>query len=123
MADENVVVDPVQYDPTPEPTPDPPVVNPLLVMLKTDLGISTTVYDTRLGQYLDSAKAAIEREGYTFPSSLSVDEMQAIVMHAAEMWQSRGDNLGTPRDTMSRKLRYRLNNMIFQQKIGEESND
>lgn len=119
MADENVVVDPVQDDPTPEP----PVVNPLLVMLKTDLGISTTVYDTRLGQYLDSAKAAIEREGYTFPSSLSVDEMHTIVMHAAEQWQSRGDNLGTPRDTMSRKLRYRLNSMIFQQKIGEESND
>lgn len=123
MADENVVVDPVQDDPTPEPTPDPPVVNPLLVMLKTDLGISTTLYDTRLGQYLDSAKAAIEREGYTFPSSLSVDEMQTIVMHAAEQWQSRGDNLGTPRDTMSRKLRYHLNSMIFQQKIGEESND
>ena len=123
MADENVVVDPVQDDPTPEPTPDPPVINPMLVMLKTDLGISTTVYDTRLGQYLDSAKAEIEREGYTFPSTLTVDDMQMLVMYAAEMWQSRGSNLGTPGDSMSRKLRYRLNNMIFQQKIGEESND
>lgn len=123
MADENVVVDPVQDDPTPTPTPDPPVVNPMLVMLKTDLAISTTAYDARLEQYLTSAKAEIEREGYTFPSTLTVDDMQAIVMCASEMWLSRGSNLGNPGESMSRKLRYRLNNMIFQQKMREGNND
>ena len=95
----------------------------LITMIKVDLGISTTAYDARLGQYLDSAKAEIEREGYTFPSTLTVDDMQAIVMFASEMWLSRGSNLGNPGESMSRKLRYRLNNMIFQQKMREGNND
>ena len=34
----------------------------LKTMLKTDLGISSTAYDERLGQYITSAKAEIERE-------------------------------------------------------------
>ena len=95
----------------------------LITMLKVDLGISTTVYDERLGQYLDSAKAEIEREGYTFPSTLTADDMQLIVMYASEMWLSRASGLGTPGESMSRKLRYRLNNIIFQQKMREVEHD
>ena len=95
----------------------------LITRMKVDLSISTTAYDERLGQYLDSAKAEIEREGYTFPSTLTVDDMEAIVMYAEEMWLSRASGLGTPGESMSRKLRYRLNNMIFHQKMREGSND
>lgn len=38
-----------------------------LTMLKIDLGISATVYDKRLSQYLQTARKRIEREGVTFP--------------------------------------------------------
>lgn len=118
MADENVVVDPVQDDPTPEPTPDPPVVDPMLVMLKTDLAISSTAYDERLGQYLASAKAEIIREGYTFPETLTVADMQMIVRYAAWRWGQRKDALGNP-GAMPRDIRWALNNAIFSQKAGE----
>ena len=37
----------------------------LLAMLKVDLGISTTAYDTRLTQYINSAKEMIGTEGVT----------------------------------------------------------
>ena len=38
----------------------------MLTMLKTDLGIlTTTAYDTRLGQLLTAAKTAIIKEGAT----------------------------------------------------------
>ena len=123
MADENVVVDPVHDDPTPEPTPDPPVVDPMLVMLKTDLAISSTAYDERLGQYLASAKAQIIREGYTFPETLSVDDMQMIVRYAAYKWRNRDDRIGNPGTTMPRDLRWMINNAIFSQKMGGDTGD
>lgn len=123
MADENVVVDPVIDDPTPEPTPDPPVVDPMLVMLKTDLSMSTTAYDERLGQYLASAKAQIIREGYTFPETLSVDDMQMIVRYAAYKWRSREDKIWNPGSEMPRDIRWMLNNAIFSQKMGGGGSD
>lgn len=83
----------------------------MITMLKVDLGISTTVYDERLGQYLDSAKAEITREGYTFPETLTVDEMQAVVTYAAWQWRRRDTMEGMPR-----MLRWMLNNMILGQK-------
>lgn len=89
----------------------------LVTMLKIDLGISTTVYDERLGQYLDSAKAEIEREGITFPSTLTVDDMQLIVLYAAWMWRKR-DGSST---SMPRMLRYMLNNKVVSQKMTEEN--
>ena len=86
----------------------------MITMLKVDLGISTTVYDERLGQYLDSAKAEITREGYAFPETLTVDDMQLIVMYAAWMWRRR-DNM----DAMPRMLRWAINNRLFQQHIDQ----
>ena len=88
----------------------------LKTMLKTDLGISSTAYDERLGQYITSAKAEIEREGVTFPETLPVDDMQLIVMYAAWMWRRRDDMSGMPR-----MIRYALNNRIFSQKMKEET--
>ena len=38
-------------------------VTAVLTMVKTDLGIKATAYDTRLTQYVNSAKKAIVREG------------------------------------------------------------
>lgn len=84
----------------------------LLEMLKVDLGITTTAYDERLGQYLSSAQAQIEREGITLTDS--VDDMQIIVMYAAWMWRRRDGMEGMPR-----MLRYALNNRLFSQKMQE----
>ena len=42
-----------------------------LLLLKTDLGIMTTLYDARLLQYLEAAKQEIAREGYTLFNNTS----------------------------------------------------
>lgn len=97
-------------------TPTPEEI--MLGMLKVDLGISSTAYDSRLGQYLTSAKAEIVREGYTFPETLSVDDMQLIVMYATWMWKKRETGEGMPR-----MLRYLLNQRVFSQKMGGDSSD
>lgn len=93
----------------------------LITMLKVDLGISTTAYDERLGQYLDSAQAEIIREGYTFPEILTVDDMQIIVEYAAWAWRRRDGELGKygSGQTMPRHLRWTLNKAIFSQKASE----
>lgn len=88
----------------------------LLTMLKTDLGISqtTTAYDARLGQYLESAKQAIIREGATTISTTEPADMQLLVMYAAWLFRRR-DSM----DGMPRMLRMALNNRVFAQKAGE----
>ena len=83
----------------------------LLQMLKIDLGITTTAYDSRLQQYLDSAKAEIEREGATLNTTV-LSDAQLIVMYAAWMWRRRDTMEGMPR-----MLRYALNNRIFAEKV------
>lgn len=104
-------------------TPTPAEV--MLGMIKIDLGISTTVYDTRLGQYLTSAQAEITREGVTFLETLTLDDMQLIVMYAAWMWRRRDGEAGRygSGTSMPRMLRFMLNNRIFSQKMGGGSDD
>ena len=97
-------------------TPTPEEI--MLGMLKVDLGISSTAYDSRLGQYLTSAKAEIVREGVSFPTTLGVDDMQLIVMYATWMWKKRETGEGMPR-----MLRYLLNQRVFSQKMGGDSGD
>ena len=82
-----------------------------LTMLKTDLGISATSYDTRLGQYIKSAEASITREGVTLDDE-AIDDAQLVVMYAAWMWTKRESGEGMPR-----MLRYKLNNRIFSEKM------
>jgi hypothetical protein len=82
-------------------------------MLKVDLGITSTVYDLRLTQYLTSAQAEITREGAVLNLE-QVDDMQLVVMYAAWMWRRR-DGM----DGMPRMLRYALNNKIFAKKMKE----
>lgn len=96
----------------------------MLTMLKIDLGISTNSYDERLGQYITTAKAEISREGIVFPETLTVDDMQVIVMYSAWMWRRRDGEAGRygSGTSMPRMIRYMLNNKLFAQKMGD-SND
>lgn len=98
------------------PTPS----NTMLSMIKTDLRLSTDAYDARLGQFLESAKAEITREGYTFPETLTVEEMQTVCLKAEIAWKSARGEITTD---MQRMLRYKLNNLIFSQKMGGDSSD
>lgn len=83
----------------------------LLTALKIDLGITATVYDTRLTAYLEAAQAQMTREGITLRSS--VDDDTLTIMYAAWMWRRRDSGEGMPR-----MLRYAINNRLFAQKAG-----
>lgn len=86
----------------------------MLQMLKTDLGITASAYDERLGQYLDAAQKRIEEEGVTLDTN-DIGDMQIVVMYAAWMWRRRDTMEGMPR-----MLRYALNNRVFAEKMKEE---
>jgi len=86
----------------------------MLQMLKTDLGITASAYDERLGQYLDAAQKRIAEEGVTLDTN-DIGDMQIIVMYAAWMWRRRDTMEGMPR-----MLRYALNNRVFAEKMKEE---
>ena len=85
----------------------------LLTALKIDLGITATVYDTRLTAYLEAAQAQMTREGITLQSSVADDTL--TIMYAAWMWRRRDSGEGMPR-----MLRYALNNRLFAQKAGAD---
>ena len=85
----------------------------MLTMIKTDLGITTTAYDTRLTQLLISAIQAIIAAGASTLSDSDPLDMQLIVMYAAWLWRRR-DSM----DGMPRSLRYQLNRRIFAEKAG-----
>lgn len=85
----------------------------MLNALKTDLGITTTAYDDRLGQYLQAARAAIEIEGINLTESFSDGNL--VVMYAAHLWRKRDTQEGMPR-----MLRWMMNNRLFSQKLQEE---
>lgn len=84
----------------------------LLSMLKIDLGIMTDAFDSRLTQYLDSALAAIQREGATIDIK-DTGDAQLVVMYAAWTWRRRDTGEGMPR-----MLRYALNNRVLSEKMG-----
>lgn len=85
----------------------------MLTALKIDLGITTTAYDQRLGQYLTSAQTAIETEGITLTSS--VPDCDLVIRYAAWLWRKRATGEGIPRN-----LRWALNNRLFAEKISGE---
>ena len=87
----------------------------MLAMLKVDLGITTTAYNGRLENYLQSADTQIKREGITLDLD-NIDDCQLAVMYAAWMWRKRdGVDSGMPR-----MLRYQLNNRLFAEKVGSD---
>lgn len=83
----------------------------MLEMLKVDLGISTDVYDSRLSQYLTSAKDYIEREGITLDDSV-ISDGNLVIMYASWLWKKRDTGEGMPR-----MLRWNLNNRLFNEKV------
>lgn len=85
----------------------------MLMMLKTDLGITTQAYDGRLGQYLSSAQKEIEREGVKLLPSTSVDDANLVIQYAAWMWRKRDSGEGMPR-----MLRWAINNRLFEVQNG-----
>lgn len=85
----------------------------MLTALKVDLGITTTAYDDRLGQYLEAAREAITIEGINLTDSISDGNL--VVMYAAHLWRKRDKQEGMPR-----MLRWMMNNRLFSQKLGEE---
>lgn len=83
----------------------------LLAMLKVDLYIKTTAYDTRLTQYINSAMEMIGTEGVTL-NITDLEDAQLVVMYAGWLWKRRDNGEGMPR-----MLRYTLNNRIFSEKM------
>lgn len=81
----------------------------LLIALKVDLGITTSAYDERLSQYIESAQREIAREGVT----IGDDDGQLVIMYAAWTWRRRDSGEGMPR-----MLRYALNNRVLSEKMG-----
>lgn len=81
----------------------------MLVALKVDLGITTTAYDERLTQILNSAKKYIEAEGITLEDT--IEDGNLVVMYASWLWQKRKENIGMPR-----MLRWAMNNRLFTEK-------
>lgn len=83
----------------------------LLTMLKISLGISTTAYDARLIQLIESAKAYITMEGITLDDSI-ISDANLIIMYADWLWRKR-DSV----EAMPRMLRWNLNNRLFSEKV------
>jgi len=81
----------------------------MLVALKVDLGITTTAYDERLTQILNSAAEYIEAEGITLENT--IEDGNLVVMYASWLWQKRKENIGMPR-----MLRWAMNNRLFTEK-------
>lgn len=84
----------------------------LLAALKTDLGISTSVFDDRLAERLASSREEIRREGITLLDT--AEDRDLLVMHAAWKWRSRVTGEGMPR-----MLRWLMNNRIFSEEAME----
>ena len=85
----------------------------MLANLKTDLGVTTTAYDTRLSDYIRAAASFITEQGAALDYD-SVQDAMLIVQYAAWTWRRRDTGEGMPR-----MLRYALNNRIFAPKMQE----
>lgn len=98
----------------------------LLTMLEHNLELifdymdedARTQKETQLGYYIDSAISFIEREGVTIDYEDVGDEM-LIVMYASYLYEKRNDGVSV----MPRALRYNLNNRVFKEKIGDNTNE
>lgn len=82
----------------------------ILKILKTDLEVSGTSRDEMLGNMIDLAKAAIEREGIKLNDT--TDDGMLIVNYAAFLYRKRREGVVA----MPRSLRYLLNNRLFSEK-------
>lgn len=83
----------------------------LLGMVKVDLQITTTAYDTRLTQLITAAKSMITREGITL-NLANAEDCNIVIMYAAYLWRKRDTT-----ESMPRMLRYAMNNRLFSEKV------
>lgn len=84
--------------------------NEILAILKMDLQISASQYDTYLLNIITLAKAAIAKEGISLEEN--VEDGMLVEMYAAYLYRKRkSDN-----NAMPRSLRYALNNRLLSQK-------
>lgn len=81
-----------------------------LDLVKIDLGITTSAYDSRLMQTVKAAVQAITSEGIELDST-NVGDMQLVTMYATWLWNKRRTGEGMPR-----MIRYALNNKLFGRK-------
>lgn len=81
----------------------------MLIAVKTDLGITTPVYDDRLRACIRTAEDRIAREGVTLTDS--DEDVNLVAMFAGYLWRCRNSGEGMPR-----MLRYALNTRIFSEK-------
>lgn len=87
----------------------------LLALLKVDLQLTTSAFDSYLRVLLESAELQIQREGISLTAS--ADDMQLRIMYAAYLYRSRAD----PEAAMPRMLRYALNNRLLSQKGADDA--
>lgn len=83
----------------------------ILKILKTDLQISGDAYNVYLGNLIELARAAIEKEGIVLDDT-SINHGMLIEMYAAYLYRKRREEQAS----MPRSLRYALNNELFAQK-------
>ena len=86
----------------------------MLAALKVDLGISTSVYDSRLKEYLRGAAENIKKEGITLDLQ-NFGDSNLQIMYAAWMWRRRDSQDGMPR-----MLRWQMNNRLFSEKVKKD---
>lgn len=83
----------------------------ILSILKIDLQICVNHYDTLLQGFIMTAEEALAREGVDLSEETQEDEM-LVEQYAAWLARKRKDNT-----SMSRMLRWQINNRIFQDKV------
>ena len=76
-------------------------------LLRMQVGITTTAFDSALLGYLNAARQEITREGIT----LTDDDLHLELMYASWLWRNRATG-----EAMPRMLRYLLNNRVFSEK-------
>lgn len=85
----------------------------ILVILQADLNILNpdATRTAQLEQYIQAAKAFIEREGEKLSTPYSIEDGQLIEMYAAYLFRKRDNDTGMPR-----MLRWALNNRVISRK-------
>lgn len=94
----------------------------ILIITKSDLELSNGMRDAYISQLITTAKEAITEEGITLDTNSAKDCM-LIGMYAAYLYRARaaGNNNGVDATKMPRMLRFMLNNRLFAEKMGGES--
>lgn len=86
----------------------------LLPLMKIDLGLSSTAFDSRLLDKLSAAIEEIQAEGVTLTDSKRDQDL--VLMYAEWRWRERISG-----EAMPRMLRYALNNRVFGEAAREEA--